>query len=257
MGMTYTNNMVFVVCFYLTVMGLAMAKMTNDHVDSVWIEKVFVKDAFNEADQLLYVVIQNTTKKTLREIKVRISREKYIVKVDLKPEESQTVEILWTPKKRGLQCLPTVRIQSSYPAGLFGAWKVFREAEEGLIYPAKKGSTSFPDANASSHDSIGILREIRDYQSGDSPKRIHWRSLAKVGKLRTLVHEGDEGQVCQFNWNQVQHLDLETRLEQLALWITSVDAKGTPWLLQLPKTEFHSTNPNALKSALKELALWK
>lgn len=257
MGMAYANNLVYIVCFYLTVMGLALAKSNNDQVDEAFIENVYIKDAYAEADQILYVVVKNTSSEVLRQIEVLISKKKYIATIDLKPNESQTVEILWTPLKRGLQKMPNVRLQSSYPAGLFRAWKILKGQEDIVIYAARKGLKQFPESSFAAHDSVGVLKEIRDYQAGDSPKRIHWRSLAKNAQLRTLIHEGNEGQVCSLDWNLVQNLPLETRIEQLTTWISIAEIEGVPWHLKLPHLEYDSLNPNAAKSALTELAMWK
>ena len=251
--MAYGNNLVYVVCFYLTVMGLALAKITNDHVDKVFIEKTYIKEAFAESDQILFVLIRNTSRQTLKQIEIKLAKEKHVVSVDLKPEETQTIELLWTPAKRGLQKMPRVRIQSSYPAALFEAWKILKTNEEVIIYPAKRGHKEFPQSGSASQDSVGILKEIREYQPGDSPKRIHWRSLAKSGNLRTLLHEGNENQVCHLDWGHVQHLSLESKLEQLTLWITMAQIQGSPWQLKLPHYEYNSQNNNAAKNALTEL----
>ena len=254
MGMAYGNNLVYIVCFYLTTMGLALAKMTNDHVDKVFIEKVYINEAYAEADQILYVVIRNTSKQTLKQVELRIAKEKAKVTTDLKPEETQVIEVLWTPKNRGLQKPPRIRLQSSYPAALFEAWKILKSEEEIVVYPTRRGSKDFPQSGSASAEAVGVLKEIRDYQGGDSPKRIHWRSLAKIGQLRTLIHEGNESPVCYISWNQLNHLDLESKVEQLTLWISMAESRGSPWNLKLPHAEFDSQNANAVRLALTELA---
>jgi hypothetical protein len=256
MAMSYGNNLVYIVCFYLTTMGLALAKITNDHVDKVFIDNVYTREIFAEEDQILFVTIRNTSMQKLKEIEIRISRQKYIAKVNLNPQEIQTIEILWTPEKRGQQKIPTVRVQTSYPAGLFAAWKILKSTENIIVFPTRRGLKNFPDTGFISQDSIGILKEIRDYQPGDSPKRIHWRSMAKIGQLRTLIHEGNESPVCQFNLDQVQNLSTESKLEQLTLWITLAESNGIPWMLNLKEKEFNSQNMNAKKMALTHLANW-
>jgi len=238
-------------------MGLALAKLTNDHVDKVFIEKVYTSDVYAEADQILYVLIKNTSKQTLKQVEARISKEKQIVKTDLKPEESQVLELLWTPKKRGSQKPPAVRLQSSYPAALFESWKILKSQDEIVVFPTRRGHKDFPQSGSASLESVGVLKEIRDYQGGDSPKRIHWRSLAKIGKLRTLIHEGNESQTCHIDWGQVDHLAPESKLEQLALWISLAESQGSPWILKLPDMDYDSNHPNAAKLALTELATWK
>lgn len=238
-------------------MGLAIAKLTNDHVDSVLIESVYAKDVFAETNQTLFVVIKNNSRRHLKEIEVRISRKKEIIQTDLKPSESKAIELFWTPLQRGDQKFPTIRVQSSYPAGLFGAWKIKKSSELITVFPARLGNKEFPSSSFIAKDSVGVLREIRDYKPGDSPKRIHWRSLAKNNQLRTLIHEGNEGQVCHLNWAQVSHLPLEAKLQQLSLWISLADTQQIPWNIQLKGVEYDSTDNFAFQRVMKELSGWK
>ncbi len=257
MGMAYGNNLVYVVCFYSTVMGLAIAKLTNDHVDAILIESVYAKDIFAESNQKFLVVLKNESRQHLKEIEVRISRQKEIVKTDIKPSESKTIELSWSPTQRGEQKFPIVRVQSSYPAGLFGAWKVRKSSELVTVYPSRIGIKEFPNSSFIAQDSVGVLREIRDYKPGDSPKRIHWRSLAKNNQLRTLIHEGNEGQVCHLEWHHVSHLPQEERLQQLSLWISMAETQHIPWTVKLRGIEYISTEPLAFQRVMKELAVWK
>lgn len=235
---------------------MAIAKMTNDHVGKVSIENAYLKETYAENEQILFVTIRNTSKQNLSQIKVRISKQDYFVKTDLKSDEIKTLELRWNPQKRGVQQLPRIRIQSSYPSHIFEAWKIFKSEEDFIIYPARRGNPQYPESSFATQDSVGVLKEIRDYHAGDSPKRIHWRSLAKVGQLRTLVHEGNEGQTCYLDLQQVQHLSTESRLEQLTLWISKAEAQGTTWQLKLNNSVYNSQDTNATKLALTALATW-
>jgi len=258
MAMAYGNNLVYGVCFYLTVMGLGLARSINDNVNNCRIESVLAHEIFAGGPQKIQIQIRNVSNESLRQLELRLARKESPVTVNLQPHETKLVELLWTPPHRGYLQAPAVRLNSPYPSALFNAWKVKRFKDSVIAYPALKGQKNYPEAARASSESIGVLREIRDYKPGDSPRRIHWRSLAKNGQLRTMVHENQEGQSCYFNWDQVQGLKLEEKLSQLALWLHLAHKNGQPWTLKLPQHEFDSGHgTQAYHAALKHLALWQ
>lgn len=258
MGMAYANNMVYAICFYLTVMGLGLARKINDNVDKARIEGLSAQEIYAGLPQKLNVHIRNETNQKLHRLELRLERKSDPVVFDLEPEESKVVEILWTPPKRGYVKPPKLRLNSQFPGGMFNAWKVKKNLEDILVYPALSGQKSFPENVHALSESIGVLREIRDYKPGDSPRRIHWRSLAKNGQLRTMVHENQDGQSCYFSWDQISSLRLEEKLSQLSLWLHQAQHNDQSWTLRLPDQEFNSISGHqAYHAALKELALWK
>jgi uncharacterized protein (DUF58 family) len=168
-----------------------------------------------------------------------------------------TIDVSYNFKKRGYDSLPRLILQSSYPSDLFRAWKVFKKNENVLVYPARIGQKDFPQNSTQIENSLGLIREIRDYKPGDSPKRIHWRSLAKNKQLRTLVYEGEEGKKCHFDWSEVKHLPTEQALSQMALWVSLAEKQNYNWTLELPKkTILGSLDPRQYVAAMQDLALW-
>jgi uncharacterized protein (DUF58 family) len=258
MAMAYGNNLVFIVCFTLTVMGMTLARAVNSTVDRLSILEVSANEVFAENRQLLQLIVENKSPYELMEIRTYIKgQENNFEKFNLNPKEILTVNVPYDFKKRGLNSLPRLIIESSYPSGLFRAWKVFKKLENVLVFPARTGKKDFPQNSMQQENSLGIIREIRDYKPGDSPKRIHWRSLAKNQQLRTLVYEGEEGKKCHFSWAEVSHLPTEQALSQIALWISIAEEQNFNWTLELPqKIIYGAHDPRRFSEAMQTLALW-
>lgn len=258
MAMAYGNNLVFIVCFFLTVMGMRLAQVINNTVASIDIDSYSAENVFAENDQKVFVTVTNTGKKELKGLEIKFQQDSAMRLFNIAAGEVLSLETSWSPKKRGYNKLPNIHLSSSYPGELFRAWKVMKTTEEVLVYPERKGRADFPESMQSQNDAIGVLREIRDYKPGDSPKRIHWRSLAKNGQLRTMLHEGNEGKQCHFTWAQASSTNLEEKLSQLALWIHLAESQSFQWSVKLPTRELDSDrHGDAYKQALTELALWK
>jgi uncharacterized protein (DUF58 family) len=97
--------------------------------------------------------------------------------------------------KRGTFELKEVSVSSSYPIGIFTlkrTWKT--QPAHVTIFPRVYPVTRFPLPPSSARTSgelerpspsVGqeLIREVREYRSGDNPRHIHWRSSARHDRL--------------------------------------------------------------------------
>ncbi len=102
-------------------------------------------------------------------------------------------------QKRGLFIFGPTFIRSGDLFGFFRKSMQIEELDYLLVYPRlvpleKLGIPSqqfFGDIRLKRHlfqDPV-LTAGVRDYQSGDSLKRIHWKSTARLGKLQTKLYE--------------------------------------------------------------------
>ena len=102
-------------------------------------------------------------------------------------------------QKRGLFIFGPAFIRSGDLFGFFRKSIQIEELDYLLVYPRlvpleKLGIPSqqfFGDIRLKRHlfqDPV-LTAGVRDYQSGDSLKRIHWKSTARLGKLQTKLYE--------------------------------------------------------------------
>jgi uncharacterized protein (DUF58 family) len=116
---------------------------------------------------------------------------------------NQPVEVMveMTPLRRGVAHLTGVTLARPDPLGLFRALRRIRLPQSVLILPrryplpplALPGAQKYQQGGVALATNIGQSDEfvaLRDYQRGDPPRRIHWRSWAKTG--RPIVKEFED-----------------------------------------------------------------
>ncbi|MBV8032000.1 MAG: DUF58 domain-containing protein, partial [Betaproteobacteria bacterium] len=111
----------------------------------------------------------------------------------LAPGERRTIELSMTPRRRGRLELDAIRVACPEPLGLAKrlAWvpvpgRVTVLPERYAIPPlALAGRRKFQRGGVSLASAIGESEELiglRDYRAGDPPRKVHWKSYARLGK---------------------------------------------------------------------------
>ena len=116
----------------------------------------------------------------------------------LRPHEIKRISYKVTSQERGLFNAGPVRIRTSDPLGLFLIDIQVPCPLEIIVRPARiklitEVSPGLPQGNLKinnpCYEDITMRRSIREYMSGDEPKRINWRSSAKFDSLYTNQYE--------------------------------------------------------------------
>ncbi len=109
-------------------------------------------------------------------------------------------------RKRGLYVLGPLELQCADPAGVFPRTLRIDAFTELLVYPQALDLKNFPVLGYGTLANVGTettldpghseeFMGLRDYQRGDSPRRIHWPSTARHNRL--LVKEFQEDVVTE------------------------------------------------------------
>jgi uncharacterized protein (DUF58 family) len=131
-----------------------------------------------------------------------------------------------------------------FPLGLFQAWAYVeldasclvypRPAPAGLPLPAPRAHREEGLHNGDAQDDFFGLRE---YQAGDSPRRIAWKAAARGHALLTKQFAGGgAGELWLTLETLPATLHIEERLSQLARWVLEAHAQGLAYGLELPGT---------------------
>ena len=162
------------------------------------------------------------------------------VAADLVAEGPTTVELLFAANRRGLHRFAALEIVTSYPFGLF-TWKIRLPLELNCtVYPQPLSITATGEGGGDRQEPPGQLAEIgRDfsglnqYQPGDRPQLIHWKSFAAGKGLHSKVFaEGNTGGTL-FSLESLPEAGLETRLSWLCHLIVTAEASGLRYGLRL------------------------
>jgi uncharacterized protein (DUF58 family) len=199
--------------------------------------------------------------------------EKHWAWTDVPAQGSSTVQVAFTPARRGLQRLPTLTAETRFPLGTFRVWTVWRPATEVVIYPAPEkappplpAGEPRPAGNAATArlQSAGETDGVRGYRRGDPMKLVVWRKAAKTGE-QTSSEDG--GFIVRDTAHAQQHElwldyagagsgDREHRLSRLCAWVLQADKLGLTYGLALPALRIAPGNSEKHKRhCLEALAL--
>ncbi|WP_027015383.1 DUF58 domain-containing protein [Comamonas composti] len=167
--------------------------------------------------------------------------------VDVPGQGSTTVELAFTPARRGLSFVPTVTIASHYPLGSFRLWALWRPASEVWIYPTPElHAPPLPDASphGAGKSSAGSRHGdefdgVRSYRRGDPLKLVVWKKAAQAFATGTgaLVSRDRPQALHHQLWLDAAATGLadpEARLSRLCAWVLSAEQQGLVWGMRLP-----------------------
>ena len=187
---------------------------------------------------------------------------------DVPAQGSSTVQVAFTPTRRGLQRLPTLTAETRFPLGTFRVWTVWRPAAQVLVYPAPElhppplppGEPRPSNAAAASRaQNSAEFDGLRSYQRGDAMKRVVWKKAAKADELVSRDTQQsqrfelwlDLAQAVQGLGNSKEHA-----LSRLCAWVLLAEKQGLRYGLRLPGTELPpDSGPAHQKNCLQALAL--
>ena len=180
-----------------------------------------------------------------------------------------SVHVAFVPERRGLHELPTLRIETRFPFGLFRAWSVWRPASRVLVYPKPETPPApLPPARAVAGDPTAQTRApggetegVRSYRRGDPVKLVVWKKSARaLDAGGELVARDTATATRRELWLDEQFAALnavEARLSRLAAWVLAADRAGERYGLRLAGRELAPAAGDAQRrQALEALALW-
>lgn len=185
---------------------------------------------------------------------------------------THTLQLKWTPPRRGRHALPPLKLETRYPLGAFRAWTWWRWPTEALIYPAVEadappwpttrttGSDTEGDAPAVCDDT-GPRDQLRPFRQGDTPRDIAWKKSASalsLGPAHWISRERDAAPRGRL-WLEPAMAglaDTEATLSRLCAWVLRADALGIDYGLRLGAHTIAPSNGEAHRQAcLEALAL--
>jgi uncharacterized protein (DUF58 family) len=132
-------------------------------------------------------------------------------------------------------------IETTWPLGLFRVWSWVRPRVEAIVYPRPVDhGRPLPDKRMEGHGGARArsgdedFAGLREYQPGDAPRRIAWKTFARRGELHTKRFEAESAGDRVLDWFELGNLAPEARLEQLTRWVLDAEARGESYALCLP-----------------------
>lgn len=171
-------------------------------------------------------------------------------------------------RKRGWSIIPDATVTTAFPFGFFKKWiRIDLNQQEVLVYPKIENIDISDDMFSNKQgemekDSRGFgtdLRSIREFNTGDNPKFIHWKVSAKRNKLmlREMQDEESESVILNFTPSDNEN-ELERQIVRVASVLTKLLTQN--YLVDFispTKTFDHSQISNPPRNVLTYLALFR
>lgn len=260
-GLNFNNNMALILVFLLATIAqlttlIAYRNLSGLKIDYVWSEPVFCGE-----DAQFRVFVSNGDDRQRLAIQAGFRKPQDCR--DFKPCSSESMILRHATTKRGLLVMPSFRLETRFPLGLFKAWSWIFPRSRCLVYPApaqnapplpKTGRGQAGRAEKGDGDEVHGLRK---YQAGDSMQRVAWRASARHDELYSLEMETPREEACELDWDLLKGGGTENRLSVLTAWVIAADHRQLAYSLKLPGVEIEAGLGAAHRAkCLESLALF-
>ncbi len=136
--------------------------------------------------------------------------------------------------RRGRVRLSRLRIESTFPLGLFTAWTWTHPELDCLVYPrpAARDREGPPPQTESGAARDGRARGeedfagLRVFRQGDPPRRIAWKAWARGGEMLVKQFVGAARAPIVLDLAAAAGADLEARIARVARWVVDAEERG-------------------------------
>lgn len=192
---------------------------------------------------------------------------------DVPAQSGSTVQVAFTPPKRGVHRLPTLTAETRFPLGTFRVWTVWRPAAQVVVYPnPEKAPPPLPAGEPRAGGAAATVKVhsawefdgVRTYQRGDPLKLVVWKKAAKADEHSggqsggLVVRDTQQAQRHELwlDFTQAGAFDTEHKLSRLCAWVLQCDKLGLDYGLRLPSLAIAPASGEAHKRlCLEALAL--
>jgi uncharacterized protein (DUF58 family) len=237
-GLNFNNNMALMLVFLLATIAqlttlIAYRNLSGLKIDSVRSEPVFCGEPAH-----FRVFVSNGDVR--QRFAVQAGFKQALDCKDFKLNASETYLLNHPTSIRGWLEMPSFRLETRFPLGLFKAWSWIFPQTRCLVYPSP--ARHAPPLPRSGHGQGGRaikgegdqVHGLRKYQPGDSIQRVAWRASARHNELYSLEMEAPRDEACELDWDLLKGGDTETRLSMLTTWVIAADHKQLNYSLSLP-----------------------
>lgn len=268
-SVNYNNSLGYVLTFLLAGLGLVSMLHTWRNLAGLTVRPGRALPIFAGAEARFGLCLDNRGQPPRRELCLGYHpggsahrRARTVLRVQLEADAIRTVELPVATARRGWQPLGRVSVATRYPLGLFRAWSPLDPGLRCLVYPAPAGSRGLPPQRpgaAGEGAARGQGRDdfsgFRDYVPGDSPRRIHWKAVARDQGLPVKLFSGAAPAELVLRWEDAAG-GTEVRLGQLCRWLLEAQGGGLRYGLELPDARLPVSGGGAhLHACLRALAL--
>lgn len=263
-SINYQLNLGYLLTFLLAGCALVAMHVSHANLRGITMHLVAPDDGYAGASARFTLYLQNPDRRPRFGLALALQGSDNWVDTDVTAQASASVQLAFTPLKRGLHRLPTVTAQTLFPLGTFRVWTLWRPAAQMLVYPAPeahppplpRSSAQDGQRHSSGQRQRGEPDGLRAYQRGDSLKHIVWKKVAKTGELVSRDHLALQSHTLWLSAQDTELSQPEAQLSRLCAWVQQAEQQGLRYGLRLAGREITpDSGPAQQQRCLQALAL--
>ena len=193
---------------------------------------------FHHGEQgALGLALRNQSAGLVADIQIDCPKLKQGVEGELDPKSQETFLVPLNQLGRGVHPLPSLRLTTSFPFGIFISSRPVNFNSECVIYPAiEPQAPHWPVSSVLQKRRSRAGEDVvalRDYVVGDAMSTIDWKVTARQGDLVVREFEEPVQQALVFSYEDVRFLGLEAALERLTAWVVRASKQGLTYGVDL------------------------
>lgn len=240
-AINYSNNLAFVLTFVLGSQAVVSILYTYRNLAGLRLRAGHHGEVFAGGSARLAVVLESDASPR-PDVTVAWRRAGEGVRVDVPGRGAVETRLELPAPRRGWLRPGRFVVATAYPLGLFRAWSWVELDLRVLVYPRPIAG---PASGAGGVDSPGgtegaavdgheDFANLRAFRTGDSPRHVAWKAVARGQPLHTKQFEDRAEETLWLDYEALAGLDGEARLSRLAARVTELAAAGATWGLRLP-----------------------
>lgn len=262
-SLNYSNSMGFMLTFLMAGLGLVSMHATHANLMDLELTAGKAPPVFAGETARFQLQVRNPGRRTRIGITLGAEADQRTITSDITAVGNSVAPVPLQAEKRGWLPLGRLAVETSYPLGLFRAWSWVYLDWRVLVYPAPADSSP-PLPKPVGGEGGGRLSEegeddfsgLRNYQPGDSPRRIAWKASAREQLLLTKRFSGVGEELRWLDWEALPGVNDEARLSVLCRWVLTAHAANLAYGLKMPGVLFEPASGDAQKErCLTALAL--
>lgn len=233
-GTAYDNNSVLVATALLVTFGLMCMHQTNTNVAQVEVESVEPESGFSGQSVSWKIRLKNKAPLTAFSINIRDA----VLDIPASTTSIENIQVVL--RKRGRVEMNRLKISSTYPFGLFYAWKFWNGHVQYYVYPRLHHEAIIPEGRHNDRTEISGHEDFighRDYIPGDSARHIDWKAQARQQKLVVKLFDTHQPDIVVLNLMDFSAHTTEEKLSQLATAVHECFKLQKVFKLVLPNEE--------------------
>ncbi|PIK15374.1 DUF58 domain-containing protein [Halobacteriovorax sp. JY17] len=216
-AVTFGHPFSYFITFFSVAIVIVCAFHTNYSIARL--KTFYFRDEFIESGKECEISFEVSSKEVIsaKAVFTRVDGSKKVRYSVISRESSRLRSIIYRDRC-GVFKTPRIRIHTTYPLGLFRAWKYVEAKNNLIVYPKRiSGHESYSDTNIIQHSDTVFRQNLetkeefldhRRFRETDSWKHIDWKAYARGKGLLTKNFSGNESVVVTLEVRSSSSLDV-------------------------------------------------